>query len=230
LDKRPSWPFYKANRQCQDLVYVHRQHSSFVGALATPRQGIPVKQLTSTTSRRQPLARRRRLMVLLNLYITLIWGQRRESQHSCSIRQISVRSLNAQWQSSFRTYHQHIHIRLQMWKWWSFFRCSKVDRVTISNPESLSSGEAGVNQGLRSWKKALTWTSSTSESRSCYLFQRQWRAVILQPGLEFDSFKHWLKRGIFKYISWLNGSFLGVMIGVFWKRGQDLWNGNNIAS
>ncbi len=33
-----------------------------------------------------------------------------------------------------------------------------------------------------------------------------------------DIFKPLLKRSIFKCISWLNGSFLGVNIGVFWKR------------
>jgi hypothetical protein len=31
----------------------------------------------------------------------------------------------------------------------------------------------------------------------------------LQPGLVFDNFKPWLKSGIFKCISWLNGSFFG---------------------
>jgi hypothetical protein len=35
------------------------------------------------------------------------------------------------------------------------------------------------------------------------------RAETLQPGLEFDNFKPWLKSGIFKYISWLHGSFFG---------------------
>jgi hypothetical protein len=34
--------------------------------------------------------------------------------------------------------------------------------------------------------------------------------VIVQPGLEFDNFKPWRKSGIFKCISWLDGSlFLG---------------------
>jgi hypothetical protein len=41
---------------------------------------------------------------------------------------------------------------------------------------------------------------------------------MLQPGLEFDSFKPGLKSGIFKCISWMKRSFLGVRIGVFYKR------------
>ncbi len=38
-------------------------------------------------------------------------------------------------------------------------------------------------------------------------FTKKWRAGTLQPGFEFDSFKPWLKGGIFKCISWLKGSF-----------------------
>jgi hypothetical protein len=49
-------------------------------------------------------------------------------------------------------------------------------------------------------------------------FTKKLRAETLQPGLEFDNFKPLLKSGIFKGISWLNGLFFGVMIGVFWKR------------
>ncbi len=39
-----------------------------------------------------------------------------------------------------------------------------------------------------------------------------------QPRFEFDNVKPQLKSGIFECISSLNGSFSGVMIGIFWKR------------
>jgi hypothetical protein len=32
------------------------------------------------------------------------------------------------------------------------------------------------------------------------------------------NFKPWLESGIFRYISWMNSSFLGVMIGIFLER------------
>ncbi len=40
-------------------------------------------------------------------------------------------------------------------------------------------------------------------------FPKNWRAEILQPGLEFDNFKPWLQIVIFNCISWMNGSFFG---------------------
>jgi hypothetical protein len=47
-------------------------------------------------------------------------------------------------------------------------------------------------------------------------FTNKWRVETLQPGLEFDNFKPLLKSGIFKCISWLNGScFEGAMTEVF---------------
>jgi hypothetical protein len=40
-------------------------------------------------------------------------------------------------------------------------------------------------------------------------FSKKWRAETRQPGLEFDNIKPRLESGIFKCISWLNGSFFG---------------------
>jgi hypothetical protein len=51
--------------------------------------------------------------------------------------------------------------------------------------------------------------SLMSESRWWHLFHKEWRAETLQRGLEFDNFKPGLESGIFKCISWLNGSFFG---------------------
>ncbi len=45
-------------------------------------------------------------------------------------------------------------------------------------------------------------------------------------GLEFDNFKSWLKSGFSKFLSWLNGTFVGGDDVVFKKRGsQDLSDG-----
>jgi hypothetical protein len=47
-----------------------------------------------------------------------------------------------------------------------------------------------------------------SENHWWYLFHKEVKSRdFIQPGLEFDSFKPRLKSGIFKCISWLNGSF-----------------------
>jgi hypothetical protein len=40
-------------------------------------------------------------------------------------------------------------------------------------------------------------------------FTKKWRAETPDPVLKFEIFKPWLKISIFKYISWLNGSFFG---------------------
>jgi hypothetical protein len=46
-----------------------------------------------------------------------------------------------------------------------------------------------------------------SENHYFFLFENKWRAETQQPVLKFDSFNSCLKSGIFKCISWLNGSF-----------------------
>jgi hypothetical protein len=89
--------------------------------------------------------------------------------------------------------------------------------VTISNPNSLSRSETGVNPGMRSWKKHLSEWARCEKAIGGFYFTKKWRAETLQPGLEFDNFKPRLKSVVFKCISLLNGSFLRVMIGVFWK-------------
>jgi hypothetical protein len=56
----------------------------------------------------------------------------------------------------------------------------------------------------------------------------KWRAETPQPGLEFDNFKPRLKSGIFKCISWLNGSFFGGWWSGYSESGsQDLSNVTN---
>ncbi len=63
-------------------------------------------------------------------------------------------------------------------------------------------------------------------------FAEKWIAESpATAGLENDNFKLRLKIGIFKYISWLNGLFVGVMIGIVWKRySHDQSNGTKVAS
>ncbi len=102
--------------------------------------------------------------------------------------------------------------------------------VASPNPDSLSSSETGVNPGIRSWKKALIWMSSMSESHWCIYFTKKWRAGTLQPGLEFDNFKPRLESGTLKCISWLNGSFLGDDDRGFLRGSQDLSHGTNVHS
>jgi hypothetical protein len=75
--------------------------------------------------------------------------------------------------------------------------------------------------------------SSMSESPwwYCIYCTKKWRAETLQPVLEFDNFKPRLKSGIFKCISWLNGSFFwGWWSGSFESGNQYLANGTSVAS
>ncbi len=91
--------------------------------------------------------------------------------------------------------------------------------MTISNPDSLSSRETGVNPEIRSWKKkhSTEWAQCQEAIGGIY-FTKKWRAETLQPGSEFDGFEPRLKSGIFKCTSWVKGSFFWEWIGVFWKK------------
>jgi hypothetical protein len=81
----------------------------------------------------------------------------------------------------------------------------------------------------RKLEKPIIWISWTSESHWWYLFHRQVKGWDSRPGSRFENFKLWLKRGIFKCISWLNGVFFGNKSGFSERRSQDLLNGTNAA-
>ncbi len=51
--------------------------------------------------------------------------------------------------------------------------------------------------------------SSMSESHRWYLFHKEVKTWDFTTCLVFDNFKTRLESGIFKYISWLNGSIFG---------------------
>jgi hypothetical protein len=79
--------------------------------------------------------------------------------------------------------------------------------VSVSNPDSLSRSETRADPGIRSWKKhSSEWSWCQKAIGGIYFTKKWWRAQTLQPGLEFDNFKPRLESGIFKCISWLNGS------------------------
>ncbi len=101
--------------------------------------------------------------------------------------------------------------------------------VTISNPNTLSNSETWeVNPGIWSGKKkhSSDWARFQKAIGGIY-FTKKWRAEILQPGLEFDSFKPRLKSCIFKCISWLNGSIFGddrFFLRITLKRFSGVWH------
>ncbi len=80
---------------------------------------------------------------------------------------------------------------------------------------------------FQQWNKCYSWymkmkkKKHLSEWAWCqkaiggFYFTKKRRAETLQPGSEFDNFKPRLKSSIFKFISWLNGSFLGGLMMVF---------------
>jgi hypothetical protein len=81
--------------------------------------------------------------------------------------------------------------------------------VAVSNLDLLSSTGTRVNAGIKSWKKHLSEWALCQKAIGGIHSTKKWRPETLQPGLEFDNLKPRLKSGIFKCISWLNGSFLG---------------------
>ncbi len=83
---------------------------------------------------------------------------------------------------------------------------------------------------IKKLKKSLIWMSSVPGSHWWHLFYKKWRAETLQLGLKFDNFKPLLESGIFKCISWLNGSFLGVMIPVSERGSWDPVNGIHVTA
>ncbi len=106
-----------------------------------------------------------------------------------------------------------------------------VSWVTISNTDLLSNSEAAIKSGIRSWKKHLSDWAGCQKAIGGIYFPKKWRAETLQPGLECDNFKPRLESGIFKRISWLNGSFFWGWWSWFSERGsQDLSNGTDVAS
>ncbi len=104
--------------------------------------------------------------------------------------------------------------------------------VIISNPYLLLSSKTGVNPGMRRFKKQLIWLSLiVRKPLGLSILQKKSEGQRLQPGLEFDNFKPWLETGIFKCISWLNGSSFGEWWSGFSERGiQDLSSGTDVAS
>ncbi len=81
--------------------------------------------------------------------------------------------------------------------------------VTISNPDSLSSSDTGVNPGIRRWRKHSSDWARCQKAIGGIYFTNEWIAETLQPGLEFDNFEPRLKCSIFKCFSLLKGSFCG---------------------
>ncbi len=80
--------------------------------------------------------------------------------------------------------------------------------VTISNPEFAFQQWNRCWSWFKKMKKHWSeWARCQEDIGGIYL-TKKWRAETLQPSLEFVNFKPRHKSGIFKCISWLNGSFL----------------------
>jgi hypothetical protein len=99
-----------------------------------------------------------------------------------------------------------------MWKW-LYFWCQSC--VKIASHDLLSSSETGVNPEIKSWRKILPKWAQCQKTIGGIYFTKKRRAETIQPALEFANFKPRLKIGIFKSISWLNGSFFrGCSLGL----------------
>jgi hypothetical protein len=96
--------------------------------------------------------------------------------------------------------------RLYMWRW-SFSGVRKLHdnlkpRFAFQQWNRCQSWEKKLKKHLSEW----AWCQKAIGG---FYFTKKWRAETLQPGLEFDNFKPRLKSGIFKCISWLQGSIFG---------------------
>ncbi len=111
--------------------------------------------------------------------------------------------------------------------------CRSLQIAWQSNSNSLPSSERRFDSGARRWEKSLSEWTRRQEAIVGIHFTKKWRAETLQLRLESDNFKPRLESGIFKCIFWLNGSLLGVMIGVrwTWKSGLIKWHqATNVTS
>ncbi len=95
--------------------------------------------------------------------------------------------------------------------------------VTISNPDSLSSSETGVNPGIRSRKMHLSDWAWCQKAIGGIYFTKKWRAETLEPGLEFNNLKPGLKRYLQMHLLAERFVFLEVMIDVFCTGSQNLF-------
>ncbi len=94
-------------------------------------------------------------------------------------------------QPSWPPFHQTLDY--MMWRW-SF--CGFVSCVTISNPDSLSSSETGINPGIKTAKSTDLNLLDAIKPLVVSTSQKKWKAATLQPALRFDNFKPWLKKGV----------------------------------
>ncbi len=79
--------------------------------------------------------------------------------------------------------------------------------LEILDLDSLSSSEAGVNPGKRSWEWHLIEGARCQRAIGGIYFTKKSRAGTPKTCLEFDNFRTRLESGISKCISWLNDSF-----------------------
>jgi hypothetical protein len=103
--------------------------------------------------------------------------------------------------------------------------------MTIPNPKSLSSNEAGVHPGIRNLKQHLYYWNQCQKASDGIYFLTKLVPTTQQTGLEFHNIKSRVKSGIFTCISWLNERFvfIGMMI-TFFEKSQDIFNTANVAS
>ncbi len=81
------------------------------------------------------------------------------------------------------------------------------------------------NDSKTFWKRdsRFPWGPKWGALMVWLIFFIQRRGVSLQPGLEFNNFKPWIKSCVFKCISWLSGSFFGRDDWGFLKKTVKTW-------
>jgi hypothetical protein len=87
--------------------------------------------------------------------------------------------------------------------------------ITVSNTKYLSSSETRVNADIKGWKWHLSKSNWCQESVGAICFTNKWSVASLQP----LTFSNYCSNAVFSNASsGLTVRFLGVNIGVFWKR------------
>ncbi len=96
----------------------------------------------------------------------------------------------------------------QWWKKLDSVNCVRELRDNFKPRFAFQQWNKGWSWNMKLKKHLSEWARCQKAIGGIY-FTKKWRAETLHPGLEFDNFKPRLKSSIFKFISWLNGSFFG---------------------
>jgi hypothetical protein len=79
-----------------------------------------------------------------------------------------------------------------------------IGKCQAGNPALLSSGETGVDHGIRSRKTCLSESTQCQEAVCGIYFTQTWRSEALEHGLEIVKYQPLFEVDFFEYMSCVN--------------------------